>query len=73
MRNGYGGKGYWTQDKGWEAGIEAYRKAKKVYGKDGEGVREFGRVVSMLLEREEVGREVIGEFLCLLLCLLWMC
>lgn len=45
----------WNQDKGWQAGIEALKGARKVYGKDGEGVREFGRIVLRLLEDGEGG------------------
>lgn len=55
----------WNQDKGWQSGVDALQKARRVYGRDGEGVREFGRVILMLLEREREGKEAIRMFIAL--------
>lgn len=35
----------WTQDRGVQDGVKALSDARRVFGKDGEGVREFSRLV----------------------------
>ena len=53
----------WNQDRGLALGVEALGKARRQYGKDGEGVREYGRLVLQLLEREaEGGKEIIRMY-----------
>ncbi|KAG0646102.1 putative zinc-finger [Hyphodiscus hymeniophilus] len=55
----------WNQDRGMEKGIEALRTARGLWGKDGEGVREFGelvlRIVEGLDQEEIVRRELERE------------
>lgn len=50
----YGGKKQqpWNQDKGTQLGVEALKRARIAYGKDGEGVREYGKLILQLLARE---------------------
>ncbi|KAL3417778.1 HIT zinc finger [Phlyctema vagabunda] len=43
----------WNRDKGLQSGVEALTKARHAYGKDGEGVREFSRVVLQILSGED--------------------
>jgi zinc finger HIT domain-containing protein 3 len=43
----------WNQDRGLQNGVHALCQAREAYGKDGEGVREFGRLVLQLLSRDE--------------------
>lgn len=43
----------WTQERGQQEGVKALEAARRAYGKDGEGVREFGRLVLQLLAGEE--------------------
>lgn len=59
-----GRKQPWNQDQGMMKGVEALHRAKGRYGKDGEGVREYGRLVLQLLERESNGgaQEFISMF-----------
>ena len=50
----------WNSDSGMALGVEALGRARRMYGRDGEGVREYGRLVLQLLERESEGsKEVI--------------
>lgn len=50
-----GRKQPWNEDQGMMKGVEALHRAKGKYGKDGEGVREYGRLVLQLLEKESEG------------------
>ncbi|PQE25586.1 zinc finger domain-containing protein [Rutstroemia sp. NJR-2017a BBW] len=43
----------WNQDRGIENGIKALQRARSVYGKDGEAVREYSRLVLQILSGEE--------------------
>ncbi|KAF4635716.1 hypothetical protein G7Y89_g2380 [Cudoniella acicularis] len=43
----------WNRDRGLQKGVEALRRAKEAYGKDGEGVREFSKLVLQILSGEE--------------------
>jgi hypothetical protein len=40
----------WNQDRGLEKGREALGKARAAWGKDGEGVREYGELVLRIVE-----------------------
>jgi hypothetical protein len=55
----------WNQERGMEKGKQALDKAREAWGKDGEGVREFGRLVLRLVEgvddEELVRRELERE------------
>lgn len=43
----------WNSDRGLQKGVEALKKARNEDGKDGESVREYGRVVLHILREEE--------------------
>ncbi|PQE08892.1 Zinc finger HIT-type protein [Rutstroemia sp. NJR-2017a BVV2] len=43
----------WNQDRGMENGIKALQRARSVYGKEGEAVREYSRLVLRILSGEE--------------------
>lgn len=43
---------FWTKEQGTRDGVEALVMAKGVYGKDGEGVREFAELVVRLISPE---------------------
>jgi len=45
-------RSFWTKEQGTRDGVEALVNAKKVYGKDGEGVREFAELVIKLVSPE---------------------
>lgn len=45
-------RSFWTKEQGTRDGVEALVNAKKVYGKDGEGVREFAGLVIKLVSPE---------------------
>ena len=53
----------WNKDRGLENGVHALNKAREAYGKDGEGVREFSKLVLQILARDEVAdaRELIQK------------
>lgn len=55
----------WNQDKGLENGRKALGKAREAWGKDGEGVREFGELILRIVEgvdaEELVRRELERE------------
>lgn len=55
----------WNQDRGLENGQKALEKARGAWGKDGEGVREFGELILRILEgvdaEELVRRELDRE------------
>lgn len=59
--NGFGGGGGrgnkkeepWNPDRGLQKGVLALQAARRKYGKDGEGVREYGELVLQLLARDE--------------------
>lgn len=60
----YGNNGYkrkntqpWNQDVGNNKGVEALKKARKAYGKDGEGVRQYGTLILQLLAKDETNAE----------------
>lgn len=67
----------WDRNRGNQSGIQALKNARRVYGKDGEGVREYGKLILQLLSgdetidatemiRREVGEEdarIISELL----------
>lgn len=53
----------WNQDQGWEKGRKALNNAKRVYGKDGEGVREYCELISRLLGDDEDDEEAAAEVL----------
>ena len=40
----------WNQDRGLEKGREALGQAREAWGKDGEGVREYGELVLRIVE-----------------------
>lgn len=41
----------WDQNRGNDSGVQALRNARRVYGKDGEGVRQYGELVLQILNR----------------------
>jgi hypothetical protein len=43
----------WNRDRGLENGVQALIRARETYGKDGEGVREFSKLVLQILSRDE--------------------
>ena len=43
----------WNQDRGLENGVQALNRAREAYGKDGEGVREFSKLVLQILSGDE--------------------
>ncbi|KAG4026085.1 hypothetical protein MFRU_045g00300 [Monilinia fructicola] len=51
----------WNQDKGWENGRACLKTASTVYGKDGEGIREYSNLILRLVgdEDEESMAEVL--------------
>ena len=55
----------WNQDRGLEKGREALDRAREAWGKDGEGVREYGELVLRIVEgvdsEEVVRRELDRE------------
>lgn len=55
----------WNQDQGLENGREALRKGREAWGKDGEGVREYGELILRIVEgvdaEELVRRELERE------------
>ncbi|KAH8812506.1 hypothetical protein F5884DRAFT_311366 [Xylogone sp. PMI_703] len=53
-RSGRGGKNQpWNQDIGLQCGVQALCRAREVFGKDGEAVREYSKLVLKLLSDEE--------------------
>lgn len=55
----------WNQDRGLENGRKALDRARGAWGKDGEGVREYGELVLQIVEgidaEEAVRRELEKE------------
>jgi len=55
----------WNQDRGLEKGREALDRVREAWGKDGEGVREYGELVLRIVEgvdaEELVRRELERE------------
>lgn len=55
----------WNQDRGLENGQKALEKAREAWGKDGEGVREFGELILRIVDgvdaEDLVGRELGAE------------
>ncbi|KAM3071504.1 hypothetical protein ACMFMF_007975 [Clarireedia jacksonii] len=43
----------WDQDRGMENGMKALQRARSVYGKEGEAVREYSKLVLRILSSEE--------------------
>ncbi|RDW75595.1 hypothetical protein BP5796_06416 [Coleophoma crateriformis] len=43
----------WNRDKGTQNGIQALCRARETYGRDGEGVREFSRLVLQIVSGED--------------------
>jgi len=41
----------WDQNRGNDSGVQALRNARRVYGKDGEGVRQYGELILQILNR----------------------
>jgi hypothetical protein len=51
----------WNQDRGLKRGREALDKARDAWGKDGEGVREYGELVLRIVEGVDAEELVRGE------------
>jgi hypothetical protein len=58
----------WSQDQGVQFGVQALSKARHVFGKDGEGVREFSRLVLQVVSgdsfidiRAQIQKELADE------------
>lgn len=48
-----GGKSQpWNSDRGLQNGLRALNRARVAYGKDGEGVREFSKLVLQIVARD---------------------
>ncbi|RDL39277.1 uncharacterized protein BP5553_03617 [Venustampulla echinocandica] len=45
----------WNQDRGLQNGVKALNRARVAYGKDGEGVREFSKLVLQMVSRDAGG------------------
>jgi hypothetical protein len=43
----------WSQDRGLQNGIGALRRAREVSGKDGEGVREFSKLILHIISGDD--------------------
>lgn len=43
----------WNQDRGMQNGVQALCQAREAGGRDGEGIREFGKLILQILSREE--------------------
>lgn len=52
-KKGQGGNRPWNQDIGLQSGVKALCKAREAYGKDGEAVREYSRLVLKILSRDD--------------------
>jgi hypothetical protein len=74
QNHGRGGKGptrrsgkgqEWNQDQGLENGVKALCRAREAYGKDGEGVREFSKLILQVVSGDEsddiIQREMAEE------------
>ena len=51
----------WDQNRGNDSGVQALRNARRVYGKDGEGVRQYGELVLQLLNRANAVDEAVDS------------
>lgn len=58
-----GGKESWNSDRGMQKGVEALRKARSDGDGDGEGVREFSKLILHILSGDETldAQEVIHK------------
>ena len=51
---GYGTKYLqWNQDRGFEGGVNALNRAREAFGKNGEGIREFSKLVLQFVDGNE--------------------
>ena len=54
----------WNQDRGLQNGIGALRRAREVSGKDGEGVREFSKLILHIIsgdDKDDTIRKELAE------------
>lgn len=42
----------WNQDRGLQDGVEALRQARRLMGKDGEGVREYSKLILQIVSQD---------------------
>ncbi|KAG9248194.1 hypothetical protein BJ878DRAFT_77295 [Calycina marina] len=49
----------WDQNRGNDGGVQALRNARRVYGKDGEGMRQYGELVLGVLHKASVDEDVV--------------
>lgn len=47
------GKEPWNRDRGIQNGLQALSRARTAYGKDGEGVREFSKLILQIISGDE--------------------
>jgi len=43
----------WNRDRGLRNGVQALARARKAYGKDGEGIREFSKLILQIVSGDE--------------------